>query len=154
MKKEMLLAVLIGLIVGLILTYGFYRARNFGINQRNPELTETATTSNSPIPSSNSSLVIISPEDELVVAEKKITVAGTTSPNSQVVIFVNNEESLTTADSSGNFSTERTLQAGGNIITVHALNENGVATTLERTVVVADPETITTQTATPSGETR
>lgn len=149
MTKEMVLAIVIGLTVGLLLTYGFYRAR---VMVSGPATTSTTQTTNTPLPSPSAvgTLVLISPEDEVVLTEKTLTIAGTTLANAQVVIFVNNEESLTTADSSGNFSTERQLVSGSNVITVHSIDENGNATTVERTVIVANPELLNTQEASPS----
>ncbi len=149
MTKEMVLAIVIGLTVGLLLTYGFYRARVMVIG---PVSTPTTQSSNSPLPSPSAvgTLVLINPEDEAVLTEKTLTIAGTTLANAQVVIFVNNEESLTTADTSGNFSTERQLVSGSNVITVHSIDENGSATSVEKTVIVANPELLNTQDATPS----
>lgn len=149
MTKEMILAIVIGLTVGLLLTYGFYRAR---VMVSGPMNTPTTQSTNTPLPSPTAvgTLVLISPEDELVLTERNLTIAGTTIANSQVVIFVNNEESLTTADSSGNFSTERQLVFGSNVITVYSVDENGNSTTLERTVIVANPDVLTSQEASAS----
>lgn len=147
MTKEMIIAIVIGLAVGLLLTYGFYRARVFVTGE---QTSPAATSTPLPSPSAVGTLVLISPEDELVLTDRNLTIAGTTLANAQVVIFVNDEESLTNADNSGNFSTERQLEVGSNIITVHSLNENGDATTVERTVIVADPEALTSEAATPS----
>lgn len=155
MKKEMLLAIFIGLGLGLLLTYGFYLARNT-LSAPTPSTTTQSAPegSASPSPSANSTLALVSPEDEVVLTDTKVTVAGTTIPNAQVVIFVNNEESLTTADASGNFSSQRDLQFGSNVITVYSVDTSGNTTTVERTVVVADPEALTTQTASPSATPR
>jgi len=152
MTKEMILAILIGLAVGLLLTYGFYRARVLVAGPINNQVTTTATPL--PSPTTSGTLILISPEDELVLTERKVTVAGTTLPNAQVVVFINNEDSLTTSDNSGNFSTERELAFGSNILTVHSVDQNGTATSLERTVIVADPEALTTEAATPAAQPR
>jgi len=152
MRKELLFAIVIGLTLGLLLTYGFYRAKiamTRPPGQNNP-LTKTA----SPSPTASTDLVVISPADEVVQTEKKVQITGTTKANNFVVIFINNKEQITQGDSSGNFSTEAGLETGSNVIIVHAINEDGATTTIERTVIViavaADPEASGSASPTPS----
>jgi hypothetical protein len=149
MKKELLLAIVIGLTFGLIITYGIYRAR---MTLSQPPRTSQSSPTPTALPEDNSAnLRIVSPEDESVQSDKTITVAGATLPNSHVVIFINDDENITTADASGNFSIQGTLEAGSNVITVHVLDENGVTTVQERTVIlVSSPSE--SQAATPSAE--
>lgn len=135
MKKEMLLTVVMGLIIGLIITFGIYRARS----AQTPEDAGVLSTSPSPTPNASADstgmLVLHSPEDEQIVDSETVTVAGTTRPNIFVVIFVNGEETITTADSSGNFSVQRDLETGSNVIIVQAIAEDGTVTKIERTVI-------------------
>jgi hypothetical protein len=138
MKKEILLAVLIGLVFGLIITYGIYRAT---ISLSAPPKSTTPSATPSPMAEtlSNPNLTIISPEDESVVSDRTMTVAGHTLPNSYVVIFINDQEHITTPDSEGNFSIQAELESGSNIITVHAVDEDGKLSKQELTVVVVNP---------------
>jgi hypothetical protein len=135
MKKEMLLAIVIGLSLGLLLTYGFYRARLAMTRPRNQANIVNSTPQPSPVASTD--LVLISPLDEVVQSERTTQITGTTRPDNFVVIFVNDEEQITQGDSSGNFSVEATLETGSNVIIVQAIDEDGATTTLERTVIVA-----------------
>lgn len=151
MRKEILLAIVIGLLVGLVLTYGIYLARTALRHPNNTELQTQSTLTASPEPSTLGTLTIVNPSDELVQTEQDLTIAGTTIANSFVIIFVNNEETITTADSSGNFSIEAELEVGSNIITVIAVDEDGKESTAERTVIVIANET--TDTATVSART-
>lgn len=153
MRKEMLFAILFGLIVGLILTYGFYRAR-LAIGPRpNPVVTPSPGAQTSPSPSNNGQLTILSPEDELVQAERSTTITGKTLANSPIVILVNNDEDVTMSDSSGNFSQQRTLESGSNVIIVTVLDANGNSIVAERTVIVANTEALNlVPNATPSGQ--
>lgn len=134
MKKEMIVSILVGLIFGLIITYGVYTARTalFG---RPATPSSLATPQPSANPEATGSLVILSPEDESIVDTNTITVAGSTFPSAYVVVFVNNTEKITTANETGQFSTEATLENGSNVITVTVLSEDGTSTTLERTVI-------------------
>jgi len=141
MSKEMLVAVFIGLAVGLFLTYGIYRARLAMSPTPQPAPTPSAATTGtdtSNSSTSNGKLTLVSPEDESVQADKKVTVAGTTVPNAYVVILVNDAETITTSDGAGNFSKEVTLVSGSNVIGVHVLDTTGAQMTLDRTVIVAN----------------
>lgn len=136
MKKEMFISVVVGLVFGLIITYGVYTARRSLTQSKN-----TASLHPSPQasvnPSATGSLVIHSPEDETVQAETELTVTGTTQPNVMVIVFFNDDEQITTADDTGHFSVEGELEAGGNVIEIQAINEDGQVTVVERTVVVS-----------------
>jgi hypothetical protein len=67
------------------------------------------------------SLVITSPTNGSTVTSASITVSGKTSPNAEV--FVNDEE--TTANASGNFSVNLTLDEGENPIVVSVNDAEG-----------------------------
>lgn len=141
MKKEILLAVLIGLVFGLIITYGIYRAT---ISLSSPTRPSTTTATPSPVDEAliNPNLTVISPQDESVVSDRTITVAGNTLAGSYVVIFINDTENITTPDSEGNFSIQAELESGSNIITVHAIDEDGTVSKQEITVVVVTPSPV------------
>lgn len=149
----MLISVLIGLTFGLIITYGMYLARTS--LSRPPRSTELNAP---PIPNASpqaSGLVsLLSPEDETIQAENTVKVAGTTQPNSYVVVFVNNNDTITTSDTTGNFSVEVTLEAGSNVIAVHMINESGTTEVIERTVIVSTASLDNSPSATSSADTQ
>src|SRR5258708_39285424 len=135
MKKELDVGILIGLTLGLVVTYGVYRARTSLLN-----LPATQTTGENPSPTPSSSphntLTLLSPSNESVQATKDFKVTGTTDPDATVVIFVNDKVKITTADKSGNFSLQAQLDSangGSNIITVRTIDENGNGAEEQRT---------------------
>lgn len=135
MKKEVVFAVLIGLIMGLIITYGVYRVQT-SFKKGTTEVLGTP----SPTPDSDSASIISlhSPEDGIVQSESTTTVTGTTIANAFIVVFVNNAEIITTADETGNFSVAIDLEPGPNVIKVHVVDESGNTYIQERLVVVSD----------------
>lgn len=140
MKKEILFAIFLGLSLGLIITYGVYRART---TLQQPAATNIETTPDAtPLASAQSTLSITSPDDEIITDQEEITIAGTSTPDSFIVIIVNNQETVTTSDSSGNFSIQSELEAGSNIIQIHALDEDGNSIIKERTVIFSTVELI------------
>ena len=132
MKKEILIAILLGLSLGLFITYGLYRTRNAGSEN---QISNTENISSSPEIEVLSTLVLNSPEDESIVAESTLPVSGDTEPNNFIVIFINNEQYITTADSTGAFSVSAELEPGSNVILVYSLDEDGNQTVEERVVV-------------------
>lgn len=137
MRKEILLAVLIGISLGLLITFGVYQSRqNVSDSQNNQtqDLVKSAMLDEGS--ENNSQLALTSPEDELLTGSRRLIVSGATGANNFVVIFVNNEETITHADESGNFSIEVELNEGANIIVVQSLDEDGQSCQVERSVVV------------------
>jgi hypothetical protein len=138
MKKEILIAILVGLGMGLIITFGFYRVRT---SITSPPVTdfdqETSQDSAESSPTA-SMLALHNPEDGTVQTEEQVTVTGTTIPNTYVVMFVNNDDFISTTDESGNFSFRAKLTNGANVIRVHVVDADGYTIVEERLVVVSD----------------
>ncbi len=154
MKKELLLAILIGLAVGLVIVFGFYRTRVM-LTPKN----QTTNTEVSPTPEASSdllsNLIVHSPLDESIQESENVTIAGTTNDNEFIVILVNDQDFVTTADDSGNFSISAKLEVGSNVIQVKSINEDGKVITKELTVIyTTKPLLDSTDTATASAETK
>jgi hypothetical protein len=134
MKKEVIIAVLIGLSLGLIVTYGIYTARRTFMTNNSTKSLPSPTPPSTPSPN-NSSLSVISPEDETLQFSKEVKVTGTTRSGSLIVIFVNEKNVVTRADQSGNFSIQTTLDEGSNVITTRAIDEDGKSVEDQRVVI-------------------
>ena len=137
MKKEVLIAILIGFGLGLTITYSIYRLRT-AMEDKPQTIEEIVSTSPTPSADTQSLLAILSPTDGSIQSENTTTVAGTTLANAFVVLFVNDNDYLQTSDESGNFSFEVKLDDGSNVLKAHVLNENGEVVTKESVVVVSD----------------
>ncbi|PIY80244.1 MAG: hypothetical protein COY80_04075 [Candidatus Pacebacteria bacterium CG_4_10_14_0_8_um_filter_42_14] len=137
MKKEVVVAILIGLSFGLIITYGLFRVHKaVTAPTTNSTITFPTNATATPTPA-GAMLTILSPEDGHVQEESEVTVTGTATPDSIVVLFVNGEEFISSADASGSFSFTVALEEGSTILSVHAIDENGVGAAEERVVVVS-----------------
>lgn len=136
MKKEVLVAVMIGLTMGLLITYGIYRVQT-AINQ--PPITDVLDTATDSAEISAPTVIALhSPDQGAVQTGTGTIITGTTIPESFVVVFVNDKETITTSDKSGNFTHSTDLSSGTNFIKVHVIDENGNTATAERVVVVSD----------------
>ena len=137
MKKEVILAILIGLGMGLFITYGVYRVKSSIVAQPVTDLEEATD----PTPSTTSTPALIAihnPDHGHIQTEATSTVTGTTTENSFVVLFVNNTDYISTSDETGNFTFEVELEAGVNFLVTHVINTAGSSATDERIVIVSD----------------
>jgi len=123
-KKEVLWAIIFGLLVALGITFIVYRQQNqivLTVASPTPTtLTELPTKLDEP-------LTITSPENESVFEEKAITITGSTSPNLPIVIFVNQKDFFTQSDADGNFSLNVNLESGSNQIMATTVDDYGVS---------------------------
>lgn len=137
MRKEVILSVIIGLLLGLVITFTVYKAKNMPeeISQA-PEIEKPTVIPEAALNPLN--LTIHSPLDESVQTERETKINGTTLAYSFVVIFINETPIISKADESGNFSESVKLNDGANIINVYALDEDGQSSNARRTVIVED----------------
>jgi hypothetical protein len=122
MKKEVILAITIGFVLGLVITFGIWIA-NRSLKQTSAAVVTptpiptTATTSAVVSPQPVSGLNISSPDDESITAVDKITVTGKTTANSAVAILYEDGQTFVTSDAEGKFNVEVPLVGGYNEIT-------------------------------------
>lgn len=126
MRKEVLIAIIIGFGLGLVITFGIWtanRALKGAPSTPAPSKEEEAITPTSA--PQEFSLIITSPEDESISTQEKIEVAGKTTPDITVVILYQEGEKIIQADSQGSFSSEITLVGGANQIEITAYDQDG-----------------------------
>ncbi len=134
MKKEVTIAITIGFTIGLIITFGIYRAQkayqdNKQSLQNNNQQQQTNPTEPPP-----HSLVVTSPVDETLSDQDTVTITGTTSPNSYLTAVSSQHQTFTQAQADGTFSLEMTLEEGANIITITSLDQFSNSQTADLTI--------------------
>lgn len=137
MRKEILLAIIVGVVFGLAATFGIYSLRQTLFRNTTPQAIEQSKlgVEATPSPTSNSRLVITNPTQDLFTEEKTVQVVGRALPESLVTILASNNEFIATADKDGDFSIEVTLTEGGNKLTVVATAPDGSQDTTVLNVV-------------------
>lgn len=130
MRKEVLIAIILGAALGLVIAFGIWRA-NLALAPREEVQVQVQPT---PTPEAFT-LVITSPEDNSVVAESEISVEGKTQPGATVVIQYDEGETVLIADENGSFASPVELVAGANTIVVSAFDEEGEGNEKALTVV-------------------
>lgn len=141
MKKEVLLAITIGFIIGLVLTFFVYKSQ-LGRNASNEILSPLSSgEASTKVDSlSEKSLTIIAPIDQSISSEGKTTITGSNSPLSWVLIMGEKGEKVVQTDEKGNFETDLLLVSGENEITVTAIKPDGTEISKTLTIVYSTAE--------------
>lgn len=135
MRKEVLVAILLGAVLGLAIAFGVWRA-NIALNAvpQTQQLTQSDTTPSNGQETTNGTLIITEPENNTLTASGTVTIKGKAEKNSVIIITSPTDEVSAVADSQGNWSQDIKLEAGANAILVMSINENGQEESEELTV--------------------
>jgi len=127
MRKEVILAIVGGVALGLLVIGGLWwtNKTTTGENPIVPSPTPLITQAPTLTPALSLPLEIINPENESSIEEEEITLEGKTTPGSVVVVIYPEGENIVEADKEGNFETEITLVGGANEIKITAYDEEG-----------------------------
>lgn len=136
MHKESLVAIVVGLSLGLLVAASVYRFRQ-AVTTQIPETPSASVPAASTPDDINATLFSLAkPENGTVTSSKSLTVSGTAQDPAALVLFVGNNEQVLTPKEDGSFSTDVTLSDGPNTITVMAIDEVGKTESVDRLVVV------------------
>ncbi len=141
MKKEVLIAIIIGFALGLLITFGIWTANKAILtkSEAQPEEKE-AKEIVEPTPPIGFTLNILSPQDEALIDTNKAEIKGSSVAAAIIVIAAENEEKIIEADENGSFATEVSLVRGINEITITAFNQEGEKTSQTLNVVYSTAE--------------
>lgn len=139
MRKEVLIAIIIGFGLGLVITFGIWTA-NKALKETAPATVTTEEVEQTPIPTSTLELIVTSPEDNTISEKEMIEVSGQTVSDAIVTIIYPDGEKILEADEEGNFSTEISLIGGDNLIKISAFNDQGDKASKTLTVVYSTAE--------------
>lgn len=124
MRKEVILAVVIGVLLGGIILYGINLANNsskINLDRNSGEI----DTKNSPSPTKkpDNQVTILFPQNNAVVTETQLTLKGIAKPDSNLAIVTESDDIITQSDGTGNFSSAINLINGENLITVTTVDD-------------------------------
>jgi hypothetical protein len=128
MRKEIIVAILVGIIFGGIFTYGIRRA-NLALKPSvsdmnpNPAPQQQESQVNDTQKILPDSLSILAPEKNDVFTEDTTTITGITKPQSIVVISSESEDFVLKTDDSGEFSQEIELVGGLNEVLINSYSD-------------------------------
>lgn len=129
MRKEIFIAIFLGLSLGSIVTYGIYTA-NKAIQDKAIDKPQTTTIPTpTPIPPQLLQVSIETPENYKVFTSPDIKIAGIAQQDTIISIITENNEIFTQTDKEGNFSQEVELIKGANTILVNASDGTTISPT-------------------------
>lgn len=139
MKKEISLAIILGILVALGITFFIYQKNQAIVSEDIPSTTPSPTSVETLPEKEAAPIAITFPEHEAVFEDKALTITGTsTFPNAPIVIFINQQDFFTQSDNSGNFSLTANLESGSNIIVATIVDDQGVDHSDQVTVVYSN----------------
>lgn len=118
MRKEVWLAIIGGIVLGLVIGFGVYRI-NFAFKKGGPP-----QGSPTPSPNSQSGLTIAKPNYDDVITSLPVKISGIASKDSWIVISTDTNDYVTKADDKGTFEKEIDLSGGVNQIIVSSVTQN------------------------------
>lgn len=150
MRKEILAALAVGIVFGLILTFGLYTLRRRIVRNITPQKIADSIKQNSPSPTPQSRLQIQAPLTDTLTDQETIQVVGRALPESSVIVLAPTGEYIMLADKDGDFALNVKLIAGGNRLTIDAISPEGQKDTAVLGVVYSTVD-LNAPAATPAG---
>jgi hypothetical protein len=124
MKKEVIVAIIFGFIIGLTIAFGAYNANKSLQQAKNKPAPSSSTASNQQNTAPTNKLVIKEPEENIVIRTNEATVSGQAEPYVTIAVMAENGEELLSTDGQGLFSTQVDLISGTNEIKVVVIDKN------------------------------
>ncbi len=139
MRKEVLVAIIIGFGLGLVITFGIWTA-NKALKDTSTDSVETPAPleeeiETALIPTPALELLITSPENNTISEKQTIEIVGQAAVKAIISIIYPDGEKLLEADDDGNFSTEISLVGGDNQIKISAFSSEGDEASKTLTIV-------------------
>lgn len=125
MRKEVLIAIILGLILGSILVYGIYTANQASSTYTDNPTRETDRNLTENSQPNNQTLSISTPQDGDIFYSPQATISGQTDPQNALVIITEDNHLIPDINEDGTFSQTITLIRGGNLIQVTSITPTG-----------------------------
>lgn len=136
MKKEVLLAIIIGFGIGLLITFGIYTARTALENNPKPSPPpQNPTNSQEPTATLSAQLTITSPLNDTLIDNDTIQLKGKATPEAIITVITSKNQQIVSADDQGDFTTAVKLAGGANQIDITAFTAEGSKTETKLNIV-------------------
>ena len=135
MRKEVLFAVAAGILFGIILAFGIWRANSALKPDSPPQSTESQPQVTKTQNSEEFAITLILPDQYDVITQSPVQVSGVTSAGSWVLLSGDEEDYIIRADETGKFEQEVELTPAVNQIIISSYNSQGNSVTQNLTIV-------------------
>lgn len=142
MRKEVLLAILFGFIIGLIITFGVFTANKSLRKEQAESLPQTAEEVETvPTPTlAPAAITVYEPANQELVDQETVQLRGKALTGAVIAIMTEEDEILIEADDQGLFEAEISLIGGVNQVKITAVNEDGQENETELTIIYSTAE--------------
>lgn len=126
--KERIIIVFVAIVLGLIITtIGFFLYQSTKILPQDQPKNSTNNKKISPTPSQESGIMLIidEPKDLSITDKRTVVVKGKTDPKNTIIVSTNEEDSVASPNSLGEFSVSVTIDAGANKIITRSITSEG-----------------------------
>ncbi|OGM20854.1 hypothetical protein A2863_00060 [Candidatus Woesebacteria bacterium RIFCSPHIGHO2_01_FULL_38_9b] len=126
MRKEIIIAIFVGILVGLVVAFGVWRA-NSAIKTSNNISTQKNIQPSPDVKNplnEELNITLSQPEDLDVVSQNTTQIMGITRPNTLVVISSEEDDYVIKSDLNGEFKQDIKLASGINEIALHVFDNN------------------------------
>lgn len=141
MKKEALLAIFLGLLIGLAVAGIFYHQRQqstaIPLSPVSSDNNLTVNELDNPNPSAHTpvKLDLAYPKPNSVITTATITLEGSTDPGNAILIVSDKHELILYPDEAGKFTTELNLVKGANDISIMAVSTTNQTHSINLTII-------------------
>jgi len=128
MRKEVVIAIVLGFVLGLLITGGIWwttKSSQTNVPDQSSEVSPTSSPSPTEFLSKEIPLEINEPENESIIETASVKLKGKTLSHAVVVIIYPEGESIVEADDEGDFESMVTLKGGANEIRVTVYDGEG-----------------------------
>jgi len=128
MRKEVVIAIILGFVLGLLITGGIWwttKSSQSDVPDQSSDVSLTPSPSPTEFLSKEIPLEISEPKSDIIVETESLKLKGETLPQAVVVIIYPEGESIVEADDEGNFESTVILKGGANEIRVTVYDEKG-----------------------------
>lgn len=121
---ETIIAVFVGIILGIIVASGFWLLKSAKIAlPQKPTAKTVVSTPTKTLSQQSLFLSITKPQDQSILNDKSLTIEGKTTPNTRLIVTKSQNETVVKSDGNGNFNLKLNLDAGVNTILFTAVND-------------------------------
>lgn len=146
MRKELIIAIISGILIGVIVAFGFWRANTALKTESTDSQDESASSQKQEQAMDRTQLTIAQPEGNDVIIESPIMVSGIAKPETTLIISGENEDYIVKTSSDGSFEQEVDLAGGVNdIILAYSEKENEIQNKTLRVVYSTEFEENTSE---------
>ena len=152
MRKEILVAIIVGIGVGVVVAFGIWRA-NSALKTNLPDLPSLLQGQAPTQAPQEFKVTTAEPEQNDVITDSPVAISGITKSSSWIVISAETKDYVFLTDSGGAFSQEVELSTGVNQILIAAFDSTGEKTESTLTIVYSTEFAQDLETPSPSSPT-